>query len=204
MSMPLPYEQEIQYLRLGAERGDVNGCWEATQKLLRRLPAERALGLARDFVTRRLPAFERHQPGVPWPREFIESVTSTRSAPPSKTWPEGEDDFPGPGANSFIAAVEYLWKASHQPDDTRRCELLANALERAVSAERLEYWGTLHPQEWAHWYQLAASGSDDRSQYDTLLAIKRDPETAAVQRAAWLELAERLAGALNTSAPKPH
>jgi hypothetical protein len=163
MSMPPPYEQEIQALRLAAERGDVNGCWDA-QKLLGRLPAKQALWLVRDFVTRRLPAFERHQPGVHWPREFIASVTGTSAALDDKTWPEAEDDFPGPGANSFTTAVEYLWKANRQAEATRRSELLASAIERAISAERLEYWGTLHPEEWARWYQLAASGSDDMSQ----------------------------------------
>src|SRR4051812_41638947 len=67
MSEPPSREDEFQALRLAAERLDRNGCWEATQKLLRRLPEHRALLLVRDFVTRRLPVFERHQPGVHWP-----------------------------------------------------------------------------------------------------------------------------------------
>ncbi|HYH94630.1 hypothetical protein [Hyalangium sp.] len=204
MSKPLPYEQEIQSLRLAAERGDVNGCWDATQKLLRWLPAQRALRLVRDFLARRLLVFERHQPGVLWPREFIESVTGTSAALDGKTWPKAEDDFPGPGANSFINAVEALWKASVPTEDVRRSELLADALERAVSAERLEYWGALHPDKWARWYQLAVSGSDDMSQYHTLLAIKRDPGTASVERAAWLEAAQQLEEALGGSAREPH
>jgi hypothetical protein len=204
MRTPPLYEQELQSLRLAAERGDVNGCWDATQKLLGRLPAEQALRLVCDFVTRRLPAFERHQPGVNWPREFIASVALSGVAQDEKTWPEAEDDFPGPGANSFTAAVEYLWKASHPAESLRRSELLANAIERAISSERLEYWGALHPEEWARWYQVAASGSDDMSQYRTLLTIKKDPEVAAIQHSAWLEAAERLEEALSASAREPH
>ena len=205
MSKPQSTEEELQALRRAAELGDVNGCWDATQKLLRRLPAHLALRLVREFVTRRLPLFERHQPGVHWPRQFIESVPETGSADDRTTWPEAEDDFPGPGANNFIGSVEALWKAGRLVDDVqRRNELLADAIVGVAIAEQFEHWGAQHPDAWANWYQLAASGSDDPSQYHTLITIKKDPEAAAVQRAAWLELAECLAEALNTSATEPH
>jgi hypothetical protein len=203
MSEPASSEEEFQALRTAAVRGDVNGCSDATQKLLGRLPADRALRLVRGFVARRLPLFERHQPGVRWPREFIESISETGSVEDGRRWPEAEDDFPGPGANSFTTAVEALWKASHlQADERRRSEFLTTAIERAVGAERLESWGSRHPEAWARWYQLASTGSDDMSQYDTLLTIKRDPEVVRVQRAAWLEFAQILEEELNALPPE--
>ena len=190
-------EEELQALRLAAERGDVNGCWDATQKLLRRMPPSQALRLVRDFVAGRLPIFERHQPGVHWPRQFIESVSERGSTDDGRSWPEVEDDFPGPGANNFTRAVEALWKAGQLVGDVQRLgELLADAMVGAVIAEQLEHWGALHPEAWTRWYQLAASGSDDMSQYDTLLAIKRDPGAARVAHAAWLEAAKSLEEAL--------
>ncbi|WP_224244552.1 hypothetical protein [Hyalangium gracile] len=188
-------------MRLAAGRGDVNGCWDATQQLLRRLPSSQGLRLAQEFVSRRLTTFERHQPDVHWPREFIESVADAARSPDSRSWPEAESDFPGPGANSFIAAVEALWKAGHLLDDEgKRGELLADAIERAVSAERLEYWGSRHPEAWARWYQAAASGSDDVSRFEILATIKRDPDAACVEREAWLEVAQLLQEELSAAA----
>ncbi|HVG61407.1 MAG TPA: hypothetical protein VNA24_22795 [Hyalangium sp.] len=198
-------EQELAALRLSAEHQDRNACWDATRKLLHRLPARIALQFSQDFVARRLHCFERHQPGVSWPREFIESISETGPAASSKTWPEAEDDFAGPGANSFTSAVEALWKASRfAEDEQQRSELLADAIVGAINAERLEYWGTLHPEEWARWYQLAASGSDDMSQYHTLLTIMKDRGAMRVERAAWSEAIHHLEEALSASTHESH
>jgi hypothetical protein len=103
------------------------------------------------------------------------------------------------------SAVKSLWKAGHLVEDSqRRGELLADAMVGAVIAEQLEHWGALHPEAWARWYQLAASGGDDTSQYDTLLAIKRDPGAARVARNSWLEAAHSLEQALSASEREPH
>jgi hypothetical protein len=194
-------QEALRALRQAAADGDVNGCWNATHELLRRLPARRALQAARDIVAHRLPVFERHQPEVRWPREFIESAVESGSADDGRAWPETEDDFPGPGANNFTNAVEALWKAGHVMKDAHRLsELLADAMGGAIIAERLEYWGARHPDAWARWYQSASSGSDDMSRFEVLATIKRDPEAARVEREAWLEVARRLEEELNAAA----
>jgi hypothetical protein len=204
MSEPQSKEEEFRALRLAAERGDVNGCWGATQRLLRRLPAHLALRLARGFVLRRLPDFERHQPGVRWPREFIESVSETSPSAEGRPWPEAESDFPGPGANSFTSAVEALWKASRlKNDEQRRSELLVDAIDRAVSATRLEYWGSRHPEEWALWYQLASTALEDPRIVEIQITIKRDPEARRVEKEAWLEASQLLEEALKASTHEP-
>jgi hypothetical protein len=204
MSEPAPTGEELRALRLAAERGDVNGCWDASQKLLRQLPVRRALQEVCDFVTRRLPVFERHQPGVHWPRTFIKSICEKGSTAHGGTWPESEDDFPGPGANNFTRAVEALWKASRRVEDEHRlATLLADALAEAIGAQRLESWGARHPEAWARWYQLAKSGGNDVSRFEVLLAIKRDPEAIRIEKEAWLEVAQLMEEALNASTPEP-
>jgi hypothetical protein len=204
MHESLSAEEELQALRLAAERHDRNGCWEATQKLLLRLPAHLALPLVRDFVSRRLPAFERHQPGVQWPREFIEAVSETGSANEGRPWPEAESDFPGPGANSFIRAVEALWEVGRfMEDKQRRSQLLAKAMERALNAERLEHWGSRHPETWALWYQLASTGLEDPRLVEIQITIMKDPEARRVEKEAWSEAAQHLEEALNVSARHP-
>lgn len=189
---------------MAAEGRDRNGCWEATRKLLRRLPPPTAVVLVRDFLARRLPVFERHQPGVRWPREFIESVSEATSDDDSRTWPEAEDDFPGPGANSFTSAVEALWKASRFRQDAQRLgELLADATVGAVNAERLEHWGSRHPETWALWYQLASTGFEDPRTVEIQLTILRDPEAIWTEQAAWGEVAQCIKEALSTLPPEP-
>jgi hypothetical protein len=204
MSQPASTEEELQALRFAAERRDRNGCWDATHKLLQRLPAHRALRLVLDFVTRRLPAFERHQPGVHWPREFIKAVPEMGPTGNGRPWPEAESDFPSPGANSFIRAVEALWKMGRFiEDDQRRSKLLTDAIERALNAERLEYWGTRHPETWALWYQLASTGLEDPRMVQIQITIMKDPEAMRVEREAWLEAAQHLEEALSASTHGP-
>lgn len=203
MSEPQSLEAEFRTLHLASERFDRNSCWGATQRLLRRLSARQAVLLVREFVTRRLPVFERHQPGVHWPREFIDA--SAPGLADGRTWPEGEDDFSGPGANSFTSAVEALWKASlSTQEEQRRSELLADALVGALNAERVEHWGARHPERWALWYRLASSGLEDPRMVEIQLTILRDPDARRIEKEAWKEAAQLLKEALNTSAPESH
>jgi hypothetical protein len=196
---PFP-KQDLDALRLAAERQDRNACWNATWKLLHGLPARLALQLTQGFVARRLPSFERHQPGVSWPREFIESIFETGTSAASRAWPEAEDDFAGPGANSFTSAVEALWKASRSAEDEqRRSELLADAIVGAINAERLEHWGSQHPDVWALWYQLASTGLNDPRTTEIQITIMKDPGAMRVERAAWSEAIQYLEEALSTS-----
>ena len=198
-------KQELDALRLAAERQDRNACWDATRKLLHRLPAKLALRFSQEFVARRLPAFERHQPGVSWPREFIEAISGTGTATDRRTWPEAEDDFAGPGANSFTSAVEALWKAGRfTEDEQRRSELLADAIVGAINAERLEYWGSQHPDMWALWYQLVSTGLNDPRITEIQITIMKDPGAMRVERAAWSEAIQHLEEALSASTHEPH
>jgi hypothetical protein len=196
MTEPSSSHEELRALRLAAEQRDWNGCRDASKKLLLRLACGRALLLTRDHVMRRLPVFERHHPSVQWPREFIESIGGG-PASIKQAWPEQEDEFRGPGANNFTTAVESLWKASRLTADEQQCASeLVNALSGAIMAESTEAWGSRHHDEWALWYQLASSGESDPRISAIQLVMARDSEAAAVQRTGWLEVAERLEGAL--------
>jgi hypothetical protein len=187
--------EELQSLRLAAAQGSWNGCQAATERLLCRLPFLQALAVARDFAASRLPLFERHQPGVHWPREFIASVCEPEAVSETRRWPQ-DDDFAGPGANNFISAVQALWTTRQQVADQHSWPAtLAVAIAGTIMAERNEFWGSRDPEAWAHWYQLAPD-SDDPSRFKTLIAVAREPEVMKTERAAWLEVADRLEAAL--------
>ncbi len=195
---------ELRALRRAADERDWNGCRDAIGKLLSRLPAPAALELVRRELERRLPLFERHQPGVSWPRDLIESLRVANSSDGTGLpWPaEDDDDFPGPGANSFSNGLYELWQAlGFAADAPRRIEALVDAVSGAVMAEMVEAWGTRHPAQWARRYELGLSAEYEPELYALQLAMVRDPETARIERAAWLDVADRLAEALSLPAP---
>src|SRR5687767_3308862 len=128
------HDQGVQALRLAAERGDWNSWGDATAALLLHLPPSHSVRLTRDFVARRLPAFERQQPGVLWPRELLEVVTGEGATSDGSRW-SFEDEFPGPGSTSFKKAVESLWIASLRRGDAQQCAgELVKALSEALMA----------------------------------------------------------------------
>lgn len=192
-------EPDVQALRVAAERGDPNACRAATEALLRRLRTDDAVRLTRDFVSRRLPAFERQQPGVHWPRELLETVTREDSFSEERSWPD--DEFPGPGGNSFAKAVESLWSASLRMENVQQCIAeLVNALSWAIMAEKVEHWGSRHPREWALWYELVWRDDDDPRKTDIMMAMAADPDVKRLARAGWLEVADRLEAELRATA----
>lgn len=189
---------ELQALRRAADANALNDCRDALEKLLRRLPPAQALELARQQVERRLPLFERQQPGVLWPRDFLESL---RVADPSgedgRRWPWEDDEFPGPGANTFIRGIDELWRARRlTADEPRRIEALVDAIAAAIIAEETDAWGARNPERWAYWYESAGTGEADPERGRILLACSLDPESVRIKREGWHEVADRLAEAL--------
>ncbi|QRK11928.1 hypothetical protein JQX13_18845 [Archangium violaceum] len=190
-------DAELQASRLAAEERDWNGCLAVTEELLLRLPASRAVRRVRQVVERHLPTFERHQPGVRWPRELIESIRDEEPLDDGGGWPEEEDDHPGPGANNFTRAVENLWRASRSGAEAQqRTEALGSAIASVILAEEMESWGSRHPEEWSRWYELASAGGNDPRVPATQLTLMRDPESMRLERAAWMEIAAPLEEAL--------
>jgi hypothetical protein len=196
-------EEALQAARLGAEQGDWNAWRAAIEPLLLRLPTGHAVRFTRDFVARRLPVFERHQPGLSWVREVLEALTHPEDAASNgRKWPFWEDS-PGPGSASFANAVESLWIANQRSADTRQCTAeLMDALERAVMAEAIEPWGASHPEEWALWYELGMTEERDQRQrmYEIQLAMMSEPGVKSRERAGLLEVVDLLKAALREGA----
>jgi len=198
-------EAELLALRSAADKGDLNGCCDATESLLQRLPAPQALELVRQHVERRLPAVERHQPGETWQRDFLEHLRLTDPiGEATPMWPWESDEFSGPGANNFIRGVDALLRARRlTADEPRRIATLVEAISTVIVAEQSEAWGSRHPDQWAYWYESAGTGEADPKRYDILLARTQDPESVRIMREAWLDVADRLAEALDLTGPAP-
>lgn len=190
-------EEALQAARLAAEQGDWNAWRAAIEPLMLRLPTSRAVRFTRDFVARRLPVFERHQPGMSWVREVLEALTHPEDAASSgRKWPFWEDST-GPGGASFANAVESLWIANQRRGDTRRYTAeLMDALEGAVMAEAIEPWGASHPEEWALRHELAMAGEGGPRVDEIQLVMMSDPGVQSRERASLLEVADLLEAAL--------
>ena len=192
-------EQFLQAARLAAEQGDWNAWRTAIEPLMLRLPTSHAVRFTRDFVARRLPVFERHQPSMSWVRDVLETLTHPEDAASSgREWPFWEDST-GPGGASFANAVESLWIANQRRGDARQCTAeLMDALGRAVMAEAIEPWGASHPDDWALRPELARAEERDQRMhgYEIPLAMMSDPDVKSRERAGLLEVADLLEAAL--------
>jgi hypothetical protein len=203
MQEQAPAAAELQALRRAADQGDWNGCRDATERLMLRLPVRQAVKLTHEQVARRISMFERHHPHVPWVRAFIEASGGGGAEVEGREWPEAENDFSGPGANTFTGAVESLWRGSLSLDDPRECvEHLVDAISGAIMAERVESWGLRHPGLWASWFRLATEGNGDPALTDIQVHMMEDPEAARLQREAWMDVAQRLEEAVGAAADK--
>lgn len=194
-------EQELNALRAAASRRDWNECRALTEALLQRLSAAEVLQLARLQVEGRLTAFERQQPGIAWPRvrlEALKSEVSASQAVPgtSRELEEArEAEFAGPGANSFIKALQALWDAAAEESLQRRAALATEAIAEAIMAGMVEHWGARHIDQWNRWYTEALSDAGP-SEPDLLLRMMNDSEVAALDIQGWQDLADALAARL--------
>ncbi len=92
----MPTESELlTALREAAQRGDGDGCHDALDALLSRLPVPTMLRLAHDEVGRRLPLFERHHPYMHWPRVWLDALATGAPFTFDESTPEVLEEAPG-------------------------------------------------------------------------------------------------------------
>ncbi len=194
----MPTESELlTALREAAQRQDGDGCHEALDALLSRLPVPTMLRLAHDEVARRLPLFERHHPHMHWPRVWLDALATEAPFTFDESTPEVLEEAPGPGGNNFTEGVRQLAMAA-AADGTQRVVHAREALSEAIMAEEAETGGSAHRELWDGWFQDLFSGEEPLYPF-ALLTIMNDPKVLAVHLAAWNRLADELAAALGVT-----
>jgi hypothetical protein len=191
--MPTEIEQ-LRTLRESARRGNWNGCRDAAEALLARIPDDAMLDIARDEVARRLPSFERHHPHIHWPRVWLNALATGEPFTFDEGAPGVLDEAPGPGGNGFAEAIRQLALANAAERAQRVTHAIA-AISRVILAEGSELWGRDHRELWDLWYQ-DAKGLEEHRCYWILEEIRKDPRVVAVKLASWNRLADKLAAAL--------
>ncbi len=194
----MPTESELlTALREAAQRRDWNGCHDALDALLSRLPAPTMLRIAHDEVARRLPLFERHHPHQHWPRIWLDALASGAPFTFDESAPEVLEESPGPGGNSFAKGVMELALAA-AADGPQRVVHAREAISEAIMAEETEVGGSAHRELWDLWFQDALNPGE-HSYYWVLDKISKDPNAVAAGLAAWNRLADEIAAALGVT-----
>lgn len=184
-------------LREAAQRRDWNGCHDATEALLARLPVPTMLRLAHAEVKRRLPLFERHHPNMHWPRVWLDALASGAPFTFDESTPEVLEEAPGPGGNNFAESVRQLALAAAATGEPQITHV-REAISGAIMAEMAETGGSAHRELWDLWFQDGLTG--EASLYpDAMVKVMNDPKVVAVDLAAWNRLADELAAALGVT-----
>lgn len=186
-------------LRDAAERGNWNGCRDATEAALSRLPVSKILKLAHREVECRLPLFERHHPDIHWPRTWLSALATESPCTLDEETDEVLQEAPGPGGNSFAEAVRQLALAAAAADRKQCVTHALDAISGAIMAEKAETGGSEHRDLWDLWYQEGTSDGE-RLHPGALVTIMNDPKAVAVGLAAWNRLADELSAALDEDA----
>jgi hypothetical protein len=184
-------------LRYAAQQNDWNGCRDAVEALLARLPVPTMLQIAYAEVERRLPVFEQYHPTMRWPRIWLEALATGAPFTFDESTPEVMEEAPGPGGNSFTEAVQQLALAG-AADGTQRVEHIITAISRAISSEKTEAGARDHRERWDLWFQAALKAEGSKHLW-VLGTIARDPKAVATAFAAWNRLADELAAALGVA-----
>jgi hypothetical protein len=134
-------------------------------------------------------AFLRHGTEGARLAEIVRSVQDGHALQP-RDFPLLE--FEEPGGNNYLAAVEALVQASHHRDDPKACATsLAEAIAGAIVATLAEHWGLQHRDLWDQWYSAERRGDTPPSNVILGMTQKmKDPQVAALEREAWLEVAD--------------
>lgn len=193
--------QNLRKLREGATKRNSEQVFETLGNLLLQLPTVEVIQSARDIVVGFLPVFERYFPDVKWPRASLDEIE--RLAPeykPLKTnpWlPKAEDNYPSPGANNFIRAIQQLCLAAAHVEEPRKCVNFAReAVAGAIVAGALEYWYGTRLDDWKRWFE-AQTHPETGEYFDQevpLIALKfrRDPDVVEYEKSAWHKVADKV------------
>jgi hypothetical protein len=188
----------LEAFRNSAKSGDWNGCRSASRVLGSLMAPQRLIDLACIEVRRGLPTFLRVHPGEEWP-ELILARIEAGAEPTRGMLPI--NDYDGPGGNSYYAAVEMLVEAAlHSGEPTKLVENAIDAIGSVIMARISANWGSENRERWNRWHKGVTSDPPDESEavLRTLVDMSNDPETIAIKRQSWLDVADAFERTLRT------
>jgi hypothetical protein len=202
MSLNLVQKQMLADLRTAASERDAERTQYALKGLIGQLEYYAALALTLDVVYGFLDLFESYEPEATWVRPLLVQIASYGMAPDDQQAEAAVlARHEGPGVANYMKAVYdtiQSMQKSHTPE--ARLSFLASAVVNTVMAEVAEAWYGEHIEEWervrANTYDPQTQSYSDPDAAQIAVDFWTDAGTIALERASWLEIANRLERAL--------
>jgi hypothetical protein len=202
MALNLVQKQMLADLRTAAAERDAERTQYALKGLLGQLEYYAALALTLDVVYGFLDLFESYEPEATWVRTLLVQIASYGMAPDDQQAEAAVlARHEGPGVANYMKAVYdtiQSMQKSHTPE--ARLSFLASAVVNTVMAEVAEAWYGEHIEEWervrANTYDPQTQTYSDPDAAQIVVDFWTDAGTIALERASWLEIANRLERAL--------
>lgn len=188
------HRRTLADMRQAAEQRDHEQAQYALKRLLSELDYYYALALVIERLHAWLDIFESYYPDEEWVRKLIIGVTSFGMAPDDGIATAAlNQPFNEPGAGNYIKAVYDLTQAMQgKHTSSARVGFMASAIVNTMMAELVEAWYGDRPDEWA----TVRAQPDAPNAQEIAYAFWMSAQTATLDTANWLEIADRLAATL--------
>lgn len=190
-------QRDLTDLRAAAESRDHQQAQYLLKRLLQSLRYYAALAVVAERIYGFVDIFESYYPDEVWVRHLLVALASFGTAPDEGVAEMAlQQAFDAPGCGNYIKAVYDLTQATqdkHTPE--ARVGFMASAIVNANMAEVVEAWYGERPGIWQQMRQAQAS-ADTEMQAQLGAAFWLAEETAALDTACWLEVADKIEKAL--------
>jgi hypothetical protein len=186
--------RDLADLRQAAHERSPEQCQFLTKRLLGQLTLYAALSVALEQVWRFVDIFESYYPDEVWVRQLLVSIASYGVAPDDQVAEAAlNQPFAEPGCANFLKAVYDVVQSMQQKHTPEaRVSFMTSAIVNAIMAELVEAWYGERPAAWEHQRQHPG----DPESLELAYLFWTDADTAALDTACWLEVADRLEAAL--------
>lgn len=196
----MSFQPDVEALREAAHQREWNTLQDTLKRLLALLEPLVGLEIAAVRAQNHLPRFEHYYPEAGWVRQLLLTVVSYASAPDELPG-HAVNQFPSPGCGNYVSAVLDLARVVQTGvSPFERYSFITNAIANTVLAELMDFYYSGRMEDWQRLTEHA-----DEIDPQTGLTVRQaltmqfwsDEEVARRDTAAWLEIADAVAGKLD-------
>lgn len=190
-------QRDLSDFRQAAQRRDPQQLHFLLKRLLQQLDYYPALAIVTERLYRFLDIFESYYPDEAWVRTLLMGVVSFGIAPDDSVAEQAlQHSFTDPGAGNYLKAIYDLTQSMQQKHTGEaRVGFMASAIVNVIMAELVEAWYGEREDAWetVRAAQSQAEAPDPDSEAAQIAyRFWIDAETAALDTACWLEVADHL------------
>jgi hypothetical protein len=181
----------IEKLESVAREHKWEDCIKQAAEILDFFSRDECFSIAAHYVSDYYAVFHLQHPSITVPGDIIIEIRNKLSNNQDATVmftddPQFDFEFNTPGSNSFISALEELWKNVGSANILGYNVISANIIAEIMMAKLTHVWGMTYPEKWNAWYISALSGQV------TNPGIIDDVNMLNMQVSEWLSVANKL------------